>query len=161
VRLRIGLFFAYYLERQYDRALEQVSELLQFGDSPQAPALRSLAYREKGMHEEAIAEGRKVAATQGCEGHLGNAYARAGMVSEARDSLREMRQRVKEDGVGAYGIALVHAGLGEKDQALERLERAAEVRDQGVVFLKVDPPLDPLRSDPRFQDLVRRMNFPS
>ena len=50
---------------------------------------------------------------------------------------------MNEDGVGAYSMALVHAGLGEKDEAFEWLERAYEVRDQGVVFLKVDPPLDP------------------
>ena len=93
--------------------------------------------------------------------HLGNTYARAGKVKEARDCLQEIRQRVKKDELGAYSAALVYAGLGEKDQAFEWLERAYEDRDQGMVFLKVDPPLDPLRSDPRFQDLLRRMNFPS
>jgi hypothetical protein len=60
-----------------------------------------------------------------------------------------------------YGIALVHAGLGEKDQAFEWLERAYAERDKGMLFLLVDQTLDPLRSDPRFDDLVRRMNFPS
>ena len=159
---RVHLFFAYYLDRQYDQALGQVREFLQFDDdNPQAPGFRALIYREKGMYEEALAESRKVATNQGCEGHLGNLYARAGRVREARECLREIRQRVDEHGVGAYSMALVHAGLGEKDEAFEWLERACEVRDQGVVFLKVDPPLDPLRSDPRFQDLLRRMRFPS
>jgi len=54
-----------------------------------------------------------------------------------------------------------HAGLGEKDQAFEWLEKAYDEHDQGLSFLKVDPTLEPLRSDPRFQDLLRRMNFPS
>ena len=135
-------------------------ELLQFDDNPEAPRMRALIYREKGMYEEAMAESRKVATNQGCEGHLGNLYARAGRVREARKCLREIRQRVNDDGVGAYSMALVHAGLGEKDEAFEWLERAYEVRDQGVVFLKVDPPLTPALGPP-LQDLLRRMNFPS
>jgi hypothetical protein len=63
--------------------------------------------------------------------------------------------------VGVYEIALVYAGLGEKDLAFEWLERAYNERDKGLISLRVDPPLDPLRSDPRFQELVRRMNFPT
>ena len=93
--------------------------------------------------------------------HLGNTYARAGRVREARECLRQLKQRSDVETVGTYGIAIIHAGLGEKDQAFEWLEKAYEVRDQGMSFLKVDPDLDPLRSDPRFQDLLRRMNFPS
>jgi len=58
-------------------------------------------------------------------------------------------------------MALIYAGLGGKDQAFEWLERAYDERDKGILFLMVDPPLDPLRSDPRFQDLLRRMNLPS
>ena len=122
-------------------------------------------YREKGMYEEAIAEFRealkKEPGAAAIVGHLGNAYARAGRVREARDCLRQLKQRSDVETVGTYGVAIIHAGLGEKDQAFEWLEKAYEVRDQGMRFLKVDQTLDPLRSDPRFQDLLRRMNFPS
>jgi hypothetical protein len=59
-----------------------------------------------------------------------------------------------------YDIAVVYAGLGERDQALAWLERAYQERCGFITVLKVDPRLDSLRSDPRFQDLVRRMNFP-
>jgi eukaryotic-like serine/threonine-protein kinase len=156
---RGNLFIAYYLDRQWDQALGQVRE--RFDDTPHAPGMRALIYREKGMYEEALAESRKVPTNHGCHGHLANLYARAGRVREARECLREIRQRVDEHDVGAYEMALAHAGLGEKDEAFEWLERAYEVRDQGVVYLKLEPPLDPLRSDPRFQDLVRRMRFPS
>jgi pentatricopeptide repeat protein len=93
-------------------------------------------------------------------GHLGNAYARAGRVSEAREVLRELKQRFAEGDIGAYEIAFIHAALGEREQAFEWLERAYEVRDRGLLYLKVDPALDPLRSDRRFHELVRRMNFP-
>ncbi len=63
-------------------------------------------------------------------------------------------------GSSAGGVALVYAGLGEKDPAFEWLEKAYEVHEGDMSFLKVDFPFDPLRSDPRFQDLRRRMNFP-
>jgi tetratricopeptide (TPR) repeat protein len=139
----VGLFFAYYLDRQYDLALEAARDLsaLDSADNPRAHGLRALAYLEKGMYEESVSEVRK--ASQGCRGHLGNTYARAGKVREARECLREIRERVEKAGVGAYDMALVHAGLGEKDQAFEWLERASEDRDQGLLFLKVDPPSTP------------------
>jgi hypothetical protein len=81
-------------------------------------------------------------------------------VREARECLRKLKELVRDDRVGFIEVALIHAGLGEKDQAFEWLERAYEERDGGMRYLKVAPELDPLRSDPRFEDLVRRMNFP-
>jgi len=62
--------------------------------------------------------------------------------------------------VSPYNVALIYAGLGEKDQALAWLERAFAERSTWMPYLKVDPWLDNLRSDPRFQGLLRRMNFP-
>jgi tetratricopeptide (TPR) repeat protein len=123
---------------------------------------RGWIYREKGMFDEAIAEFSKVNDKNlASQAHLGNAYGRAGKVTEARDCLRKLKEVFRKDNVGAYGIALVHAGLGEKDQAFEWLDKAYEDTDIGMTYLRIDPALDPLRSDPRFQDLVRRMNFPS
>lgn len=66
-----------------------------------------------------------------------------------------------DENIVTYSVALIHAGLGEKDQAFEWLEKAYAVRDQGLANLKVFPTLDPLRSDPRFARILRRMNFPS
>jgi hypothetical protein len=65
-----------------------------------------------------------------------------------------------KDRLGTYEVALVYAGLGEKDRAFEWLEKAYRVHDKGMVYLRVDPTLDPLRSAPRYKDLLRRMNFP-
>ena len=112
------------------------------------PLTSSKGRRREGVHFHSL-------------GHLGNAYARAGRVREARECIRELKEFLAEEAVGVYEIALVYAGLGEKDLAFEFLERAYDERDKGMLWLKVDPPLDPLRSDPRFQDLLRRMNFPS
>jgi hypothetical protein len=62
--------------------------------------------------------------------------------------------------VPSYYVAAIHLALGDKEQAVSRLEKAFEEHSHWLAYLKVDPVLDPLRSDPRFQDLLRRMNFP-
>ena len=66
----------------------------------------------------------------------------------------------KQKYVPPVQIAFVHIGLGENDRALELLERAYRERSWELVFIRVEPWVDPLRSDPRFQDLLRRINFP-
>jgi TolB-like protein/Tfp pilus assembly protein PilF len=164
-RHRGGIARAYYCARQFDQALRAEKEAMKFKSNLGNHHLFGWVYREKGMYEEAIAEFRE-ALKQGPRepaalAHLGNAYARAGRVREARECLRQLKQRSDVETVETYAIAIIHAGLGEKDQAFEWLEKAYEEHDQGLSFLKVDPTLDPLRSDPRFQDLLRRMNFPS
>ena len=168
-RHRIG--WVYFMARQYDQALEVYREMLEFDPNlgnPRGPDPHFMfgwIYREKGMYEEAIAEFRealkKDPGAAYIVAHLGNAYARAGRVREARECVRQLKQRSDAETVGTYSIAIIHAGLGEKDQAFEWLEKAYEVRDWGMPFLKVDQTLDPLRSDARFQDLLRRMSFPS
>ena len=138
---------------------------MEFGSNLGIHYLFGWVYREKGMYEEAIAEFRELLKQNpraaAALAHLGNAYARAGRVREARECLRQLKQRSDVEPVETYSLAMIHAGLGEKDQAFEWLEKAYEERDQGLLFLKVGPDLDPLRSDPRYQDLLRRMNFPS
>jgi tetratricopeptide (TPR) repeat protein len=159
---RANLGWAYYYDRQYDEAIGMGREALEFGRDPIIMDFRVLSYREKGMYEEAIAEMRKQPRPAiALLSHLGNTYARAGGVGEARECLRKLKERARDSNVvGAYATALIHAGLGEKDEAFKWLERAYEELDKGMAFLRVDPTLDPLRSDPRFQDLLRRMNFP-
>ena len=162
-RRHVNLSRAYYFDRQFDLALEAARTAVELDPNPPNHLWVAWIYREKGMYEEAFAEFRKDNPIIGPFGlgHLGNTYARAGRAREARECLRKMKERWKEDHVGVYDVVLIYAGLGEKDQAFEWLERAYEEGDQGLLFLKIDPPLDPLRSDPRFQDLLRRMNFPS
>jgi TolB-like protein/Tfp pilus assembly protein PilF len=163
-RRRIGQL--YFFSREYDQALGAFREALEF--DPNLGGFHfylGWIYREKGMYEEAVAEFRKELGDgpRGplVVGHLGNAYARAGREREARECLRELKQRSKVDTVGTYEVAFIHAGLGEKDEAFDWLEKAYAERDQGMLYLKVDPALDPLRSDRRFEDFLRRMNFPS
>ncbi len=67
---------------------------------------------------------------------------------------------VEKSGIGRYEIAFIYAGLGDKDSAFAWLERALQARDKGILYLKIDPCFDPLRSDPRFQELINRAGFP-
>ena len=82
------------------------------------------------------------------------------VVVEARQSLEELLDRSRTGHVSKYLIATVYAALGDKNEALTRLEQAYSERSWYLGFLKSDPELDTLRSEPRFKDLVRRMNFP-
>jgi len=94
------------------------------------------------------------------KGGLGHAYARAGKSAEARRLLDELKEQSKRRYVSWCDFAAIYAGLGEKDQAFACLERAYAQRDARLVELKVDARLDPLRSDPRFADLQRRVGLP-
>jgi hypothetical protein len=84
-----------------------------------------------------------------------------GRVTEAREMISKLQTKVQNTGIGRYEIALVYAGLGEKEQAFAWLEKSFVARDKGLTYLKIDPCLDPLRSDSRFQDLVRRVGLPT
>ena len=88
---------------------------------------------------------------------LGHAYAVAGKVSQARAVLAALREQASQRYVPSYWFALVHAGLGERDQALRYLERAYEERSTVLAYLLIDPRLTPLRDEPRFIALARRM----
>jgi tetratricopeptide (TPR) repeat protein len=150
---------AYYFGRRYDEALPQFQKAQEMAPRRLTHLVLGWVYREKGMYKEAIAELLRLPDGSQKWGHLGNAYARAGQRAEAQRLLQKLIEQSKYK-VGAREAALVYAGLGEKDRAFEWLERAYEVHDGDMSFLKVDPPLDPLRSDQRFQDLLRRMKFP-
>ena len=154
--------FGYYYARQYDQALLQMQHASALRHEP-AELIFPLGviYVEKGMYAEAIQQFQKLDDQPHALGHMGNAYARMGRVAEARQMISELQKHVQNTGVGRYEIALVYAGLGEKDEAFAWLEKAFVVRDKGLTYLKIDPCLDPLRSDSRFQDLVRRVGLPS
>jgi serine/threonine protein kinase/Flp pilus assembly protein TadD len=124
----------------------------------------SSAYIEKGMFPEAIAEAHKARELSGVSSQptsfLGYALAKSGKQAEARAVLEELLKLSTERYVPPYHIALIYNGLGERDQALNWLERGIEQRDPKMVFLKVEPKWNNLRADPRFQDLLRRVGFP-
>jgi serine/threonine-protein kinase len=92
-------------------------------------------------------------------GWLGFAYAAAGRPDDARALLTELSERSKTSYVQPTAIAFVCLGLGDVDGAFRRLDEAIDVRDPWIVPIRTFPPFDPLRSDPRFDGLLRRMNL--
>jgi hypothetical protein len=112
------------------------------------------------MYEEAIQQFQGLGGAPHALGHMGNAYARESRPAEARRMISELEKHISKEGIGRYEIALIYAGLGDKDGAFAWLEKAYGARDKGLTFLGMDPCVDPLRSDPRFHDLVRRVGLP-
>jgi serine/threonine-protein kinase len=113
------------------------------------------------MYEEAIASVKQVVeGTSIGNGARGYVYAIGGREREARQELAALKRLRGQEYVSAVGIAFVHAGLGEKEEALAWLEEGYKERAFQMQFLKVEPRWDPLRNDPRFIDLVRRVGFP-
>ena len=154
------LAYIYYFSRQYDQALSLLKQA-QAKDANLYPDIFAFAdvYAEKGMYQQSISEFMKLGDNPHALGHLGNAYARAGQTDTARKVVAQLEARIPKDGFGSYEIALIYAGLGEKNEAFDWLQKAFDHHDKGLIFLKVDPPLEPLRSDPRFDELVRHVGL--
>lgn len=132
--------------------------------SASAHAYLGQSYAQKGMLAEAIAELQKsVEISNGraeMKSALGYAYALAGKKNEAQRIIDELSALDKQSSFTSYHIAAIYAGLGEKEEAFTWLQRAYQERDIFMgVRLKTDPKLDNLRSDPRFQDLLRRLGL--
>ena len=94
-------------------------------------------------------------------GYLGHAYAILGRHSEARQMIEEMKRRAQRVYVDPFAVAIVYAGLNEKDEAFMWLERAYDAHSESLLLYKDAPLLDGLRSDPRFTNLFRRMGLAS
>jgi len=158
------LGLALYVSRQYDKSVERYRKTLDM-EPTYLPARfgLALAYSQKGMYEEALVEFQKagdlVDDLVELVGELGYVYAASGKISRAQEVLDELKERSETEYVSPYNMAKVYAGLAEKDLAFEWLERAYEERSEWLTWIKVDPKLDSIRSDPRFRDLMRRVGF--
>lgn len=152
--------FIYYFAHQYDQALSVTQTVRGLNiDLPDWNFLLGAVYAAKNQYPQAIRAFLQSGNGPYALGHLGNACARAGRTAEAAKTIQLLEDDVRRDGVGRYEIALVYAGLGNRDQAFQWLEDAWRAHDVGLVYLRVDPCLDPLRSDPRFSDLLQRIGL--
>jgi TolB-like protein len=160
-----GLGWVYLCARRCDQMVDQAKKTLEL-DPNFLPALYILgaASMLKGVHEPGIAAFQKgVDLSSGASIHvagLGWAYAHAGKRDDARIILERLSKLSEHRYVMASQVALIYAAMQEKDEAFRWLETAYRERSAWMVYLNVDPRLDNLRSEPRFQDLLRRMNFP-
>jgi tetratricopeptide (TPR) repeat protein len=117
-------------------------------------------YVQKGMYDEALAELRRAkGATVEARALMAYTYAVSGQRRQATRVLAELLELTKQQYVPPFHIATIYAGLGDKDRALAWLEKAYEQHDFWLRLLKVEPSLDSLRPDPRFQDLLNRMGL--
>ena len=160
--IHVAVCSVLYSARQYDRAIEECRKTLALNpEHVSAKFVLGRIYTAMGRYEDAIAEllSRRVA-SPGTNWVLGYTYGLAGRPEEAHGVLNFLLERSTEQFIWPEIIAFVYAGLGEKDRAFEWLEKSFEGREFWLTTLQVNPLFDPLRSDPRFQDLLRRMNFP-
>jgi len=155
---------ATYLARRYDEAIKQYQKSLEM-DPNHFGGLAGLGevYELKGMHDEAIKSFQKAIAvggrTSGLLAFLGHAYATSGKQAEAQKLLAELNEMSKQAYVSPYDLAVLYVGLGDKERAIEQLNKAYEDRAGWIMYLNVEPIFDPLRADPRFGELVSRMKF--
>jgi TolB-like protein/Tfp pilus assembly protein PilF len=148
---------------QTDRAIEQLRKTIQM-DPRFAPAHAHLGrvYVDVGRYDEAIPELEVAVDLAGDVTHggmLGHAYAKAGRRNDAIRELEMLTEFSKQHDVPAYEFALIHAGLDDKEQAFQWLERAFQNREFPMAILSVGEGFDGLRDDPRFDDLLRRVGF--
>jgi eukaryotic-like serine/threonine-protein kinase len=150
--------------RDYDKAIEVAAEVAELGPTqPWPPYFFGLAYEQKGDHARAIAELRRsVDLSKGSTvmiSALGHAYASAGRQAEARKVLADLTALAERRYVSSYEIGLIHLALGERDEGFRYLEKSFEERSAWLVYLPLEPRLDPFRSDPRLADLIRRVGL--
>ncbi|HYL11379.1 MAG TPA: winged helix-turn-helix domain-containing protein [Candidatus Acidoferrales bacterium] len=157
---------ALYFAGRYEEAATQALKVLDM-DSTFYRAQQDLgrAYEQQGKYPQAIAAFRKAVASSGRDSlflaELAYANAVAGKQREALKLLQELKKASKKKYVSPYTLAVVSTGLGNRSEAFSWLAKAFKVRDGALPFVKANPRLAPLRSDPRFQRLLRRLNLAS
>jgi tetratricopeptide (TPR) repeat protein len=160
-----NLIGVYLLQGEVDAAFEENKRLIELDPNyASGHILLNYVYIKKGQNMEAPAEAEKAVelSKRANRNLIGLVYALAasGKRSEAIVIVKELEEKYAKRQADAAEIAGAYAGLGEKDQAFEWLEKAFIDRSSLLVDLRVDPSFTPLRDDPRFKDLLKRMNLP-
>jgi len=153
-----------YLARRYDDALEQCRKTLEL--DPQYPLALSnlgLCSIQKSLFQEAIAALEKATVSSGNNteflSYIAYAYVMSGNLEKAHEVLGELDKLSEHVYVPKYYLAPIQAAMGDKDKAFESLESAYKERDADLIFLNVDPKFDVLRSDPRFEMMLKKIGL--
>jgi TolB-like protein/DNA-binding winged helix-turn-helix (wHTH) protein/Tfp pilus assembly protein PilF len=153
-----------YYARQYDRSIEQCRAVLQM--EPGFPRAHGVigAYVEKGLYADAVADAHQSQRIRAEDAAwtwawLAYVYGRSGQNRQAQLALEKLKHLSQHSKVDPSILLLAYVGMGMKDEALSCLEEAYAAHSIGLASLKVSPAYDPLRSDPRFQDVLRRMGL--
>ena len=164
--LQFNSFLAqiYLFAGQYDEAIEQSRKTIEIDQNNwSAYEFLGQAYERRKQFPEAIAALEKARRSDNnpeIAGYLGYVYAAAGKKVEAQKIMDKLKELSKQRYVSPYYIAIIYAGLNDKDQAFEWLNKAFDAHSSPMAQLKVDTVLDNLHDDPRFKDLLQRMNLP-
>jgi TolB-like protein/Tfp pilus assembly protein PilF len=155
-----------YLARQYDRSIAQLRDTLEMDPNYEwAHLILGQAYEQKGEFNLALAELKKAVELSRNSplmvSALAHAYAAQGNTAEAQKLLAQLMTQSRTQYVSPYYIAVVYLGLGKNAIAMNWLDKAFADRSNGLVFARVEPELDPLRSDPRFIAIEINLNFPN
>ena len=161
----LALAVMHYRGRQYDQALQHAQKWLEMFPNSWSAHFWLIRFLEaKGMYDQEVAAWQRMMTLRGEKpgdvAALRRAYNVGGIRGAWRWDLERLERLPPEEYAAAAAIARHYASLGEKDKALEWLQKGYEEHAPGMAMIKVDPSYDSLRSDPRFQDLLRRMNFP-
>ena len=153
----------HYLARQYEQAIAELKNTLELDQNySTAHVYLGYAYAAKGMYGEAVAAYQKAIELSGQttsrQIFLGVAYAKTGELDKAQAILNQLQ--ASKEYVSPGELAIIYDALGLREQAFASLEKAHAAKDLQLQYLSVDPAFDNLRSDPRFQDLLRRVNLP-
>jgi tetratricopeptide (TPR) repeat protein len=153
----------YYCSHRYQDAVDQERRILEL--DPRVPLARLIlarGYEGLGRYADAEAILENVLKTDrgaGVLADLGHVYAVSGKLDRARETMDELAAMARIRHVSPHHLAFIQTGLGNKAQALALLEMSYEQHDAGLAFLGADPRWDPLRSDPRFQQLLRELSL--
>jgi serine/threonine-protein kinase len=158
----------FYFSRRYDDAIKQLRYTLELDPTYFfAEMFLGMAHEQKGQFRQAVAafeRARKLTAEAGPPeilADLVHSHAMAGDRAAAMKVLDELKSLMTRRYVSRHDLAIVYLALGDREQALDWLEKAYEDRNWYMPWINLEPRLDPLRSEPRFQALLRRMNFPA
>ena len=146
-------------QRQYDEAIGQERKTLEMDPNfGVAHGILGEAYLQEARYGDAVTEAQKLASWSGFV--LARAYLKSGNMGKAQKITEDLRELSKTRHVSAYEMALAYIGLDDKQRAFDWLQKAYEDGSLRPDFMRVDPAYDNLRSDPRFQDLLRRVGLP-
>ena len=163
--ISVAIGWTWYMARRYEDAVMQLRRTIELEPNyPLTYWILGLLFRKMGRYEQAIAEGEKGVKLSGgsslMSAALAQTFATAGKREQALQILDDLTKLTKQKYVAPYFFAGIHAGLGEDYRAMEFLEQSYEEHSHWLIYLHIDPSMDALRSDPRFEDLVRRIGLP-
>jgi len=164
--INVAVGWGFYFARRYDEAIEQLRRTVELDPNyPVTYWILGLLLRKTGCYEQAIAEGEKgVKLSSGSpimRAALAHTFGVAGRTKEALQILDDLTKLAEQKYVAPYFFAGIHLGLGENDRALESLEQSYQEQCHWLIYLHIDPGMDGLRDNPRFQGLLQRVGLPA